>query len=436
MEITTPNFTKEMIKTHKILIPNMAVTQFRLIAAAMEGEGYCVEILDNCDREVSSLGLKYVHNDTCYPALLVIGQFIDALNSGKYDLDKTALLITQTGGGCRASNYIKLLRKALVKAGYGQIPVASLNFTNLEKESSLKLSLSLLRKILAGIYYGDLIATLRNQVKPYELCIGETEKMKEKWLNELCSMLRCEKNYSSRCMKKLFYKICADFASIPKNNKKKVKVGVVGEIYVKYSPLGNNKLEEFLESQDCEVNLPGLMGFIEYCVANQSITTQLYGGNRLVSFACELLITWMDSIGIVMSDALKKYGFSAPCSFRELMKKPNGIISLGAKMGEGWLLTAEMIELCECGYENIICAQPFGCLPNHIAGKGMINQIRFLHPNANITPIDYDPGATKVNQENRIKLMLAVAQEKLMADDCISELSDSSVISEEVNLNM
>lgn len=420
MESMTPNFTKDMIKTHKILVPNMAITQFELISAVFGGAGYNFEILNNCGSNVAKLGLKYVHNDTCYPAILVIGQFIDALNSGKYDLNKTALLITQTGGGCRASNYIKLLRKALVKAGYGNIPVASLNFTSLEKESSLSLPLPILRKIVAAICYGDLLASLKNQVAPYEVNKGEAEKTKVKWINTIGAWLKSGKNYSAHKMKKLFDGICADFAKIAKTGEKKIKVGVVGEIYVKYSPLGNNNLEEFLNSEGCEVNLPGLMGFIQYCIANQSITTELYGGNKLVSFLAEVLLTWLDSIEKAMSNSLKKYGFYAPCSFRSLMKKPEGIISLGAKMGEGWLLTAEMIELCEGGYENIVCAQPFGCLPNHIVGKGMINQIRLLHPGANITPIDYDPSATRVNQENRIKLMLAVAKERLLKEEAES----------------
>ena len=387
MEYMTPNFTKDMVKTHKILIPNMAVTQFRLMQAALASEGYQTEVLGNCGSEVAQLGLKYVHNDTCYPALLVIGQFLDALNSGKYDLEHTALLITQTGGGCRASNYIKLLRKALVKAGYGNIPVASLNFSGLEKGSGLPLTLPLLRKVIASIFYGDMLVALRSQTYPYEDRRGDADAMTEKWISTIQGWIRGDKNYSAHDMKKRFYDIAADYATIPITRVPKVKVGVVGEIYVKYSPLGNNDLEKFLESQDCEVNLPGLMGFVEYCVAN--------------------------GIGCASYDAMRKYGFYAPGSFRELMKKPEGIISLGAKMGEGWLLTAEMIELVEGGYGNIVCAQPFGCLPNHIVGKGMINKIRALHPDANITPVDYDPSATRVNQENRIKLMLAVAREKL-----------------------
>ena len=413
MEQTYPRFTPDMKKTHKILIPNMAPVQFRILAASMENHGYQVELLGNCGERVAELGLKYVHNDTCYPALLVIGQFLDALDSGKYDLDHTALIITQTGGGCRASNYIFLLRKALEKAGYGNIPVLSLNFSGLEKDSSMPMDLKFMRQALAAIYYGDLLMTLRAQTQPYELEAGAAERLQNKWLDILCDEVRHDKGYSGREMKAVMPKIAAEFAAIPVRRVPKVKVGVVGEIYVKYSPLGNNELEKFLASQDCEVNLPGLMGFVEYCVANMTLDVELYGGSKVKAMATDKLLDWMDSIGCAMNDAMRKSGFYAPGSFRELMEKPKGIISLGAKMGEGWLLTAEMIELVEGGYENIVCAQPFGCLPNHIVGKGMINQIRARYPQANITPVDYDPSATRVNQENRIKLMLAVAKERL-----------------------
>ena len=387
----------------------------RLMQAALASEGYQTEVLGNCGSEVAQLGLKYVHNDTCYPALLVIGQFLDALNSGKYDLDHTALLITQTGGGCRASNYIKLLRKALVKAGYGNIPVASLNFSGLEKGSGLPLTVPLLRKVIASIFYGDMLVALRSQTHAYENHRGDADAMTEKWISTIQGWIRDDKNYSAHDMKRRFYDIAADYATIPITRVPKVKVGVVGEIYVKYSPLGNNDLEKFLESQDCEVNLPGLMGFVEYCVANYKLDIDLYGGNKLVAGGADAFLSWLDGIGCASYDAMRKYGFYAPGSFRELMKKPEGIISLGAKMGEGWLLTAEMIELVQGGYGNIVCAQPFGCLPNHIVGKGMVNKIRAMYPSANITPIDYDPSATKVNQENRIKLMLAVAKERLNA---------------------
>lgn len=413
MEYNYPKFTKEMKKTHTILIPNMAILQFRILKAALEKDGYNVEILDNCGSQVAQLGLKYVHNDTCYPALLVIGQFLDALNSGKYDLDHTALLITQTGGGCRASNYIHLLRKALVKAGYPQIPVASLNFSGLEKDSGFKLTLTLARKAIASVFYGDLIMTLRNQCKPYETNPGETQAMTEKWIGICQSWMKTDRNFSARDMKKQFPAICRDFAAIPLHRVPKVKVGIVGEIYVKYSPLGNNDLEKFLESEDCEVNMPGLMGFIQYCIFNMGEDIVLYGGKRMTKRVTDLLLNWLDGIEGAACKALSDNGFHAPARFSVLKTLPDGIIGMGTKMGEGWLLTAEMIELTESGYENIVCAQPFGCLPNHVAGKGMVNRLRALHPAANITPIDYDPSATRVNQENRIKLMLAVARERL-----------------------
>ena len=408
-----PKFTPEMKKTHKILIPNMAPVQFRILAAAMEQEGYTCELLENCGSQVSELGLKYVHNDTCYPALLVIGQFLDALNSGKYDLDHTALIITQTGGGCRASNYIHLLRKALVKAGYGQVPVVSLNFSGLEKDSGFPMTLALMRKLLAVIYYGDLLVTLKAQTEPYEMQKGAALDCQERWLDVICGWLRKDRGYSSREVKAAMPKIAADFAAIPVRRTPKVKVGVVGEIYVKYSPLGNNDLEKFLASQDCEVNLPGLMGFVQYCAYNPSETARLYGGTFLEKHVSGLVLKYIESMERVLIKVLKDNGFHAPLPFRELVKLTDGVISTGDKMGEGWLLSAEMIELVRAGYENIVCAQPFGCLPNHICGKGMINKIRELYPQANITPIDYDPSATRVNQENRIKLMLAVGRERL-----------------------
>ena len=413
MEMHYPVFTEDMKKTHTILIPNMAPVQFRILAAAMEHKGYKVELLGNCGSQVSELGLKYVHNDTCYPALLVIGQFLDALQSGKYDLDHTALIITQTGGGCRASNYIFLLRKALEKAGHGNIPVLSLNFSGLEKGNSLPMDLTFIRMALAAIYYGDLLVTLKAQTAPYEIHPGDAAALQEKWLDTICGWVHEGKGFSQQEMKATMPKIAAEFAAIPVHRVPKVKVGVVGEIYVKYSPLGNNDLENFLATQDCEVNLPGLMGFVQYCAYNPSETARLYGGSFLEKHISDLILGYIAQMEKVIIHALKDNGYHAPLPFSELTELTEGLISKGDKMGEGWLLTAEMAELIRSGYENIICAQPFGCLPNHICGKGMINKLRELYPQANITPIDYDPSATRVNQENRIKLMLAVARERL-----------------------
>ena len=413
MEYNYPKFTPEMKKTHKILIPNMAVTQFRLLQYALQYEGYNCEVLGNCGSAVAQLGLKYVHNDTCYPALLVIGQFLDALNSGKYDLEHTALLITQTGGGCRASNYIHLLRKALVKAGYPQIPVASLNFSGLEKDSGFQMTLPLIRRALACVLYGDLLCALRNQTAPYENEPGAADRLVDLWVERLGRVLLAGKGFTAREMKHTFPLMAKEFAALPVTRVPKVKVGVVGEIYVKYSPLGNNDLQRFLESQGCEVNFPGLLGFLQYCIFNQGEDWVLYGGKHLMKLGSDRLLHWLDGIERAMLKAQTDVGFYAPGPFTELVEKPKGVISLGAKMGEGWLLTAEMIDLVQGGYSNIVCAQPFGCLPNHIVGKGMVNKIRALYPSANITPIDYDPSATRVNQENRIKLMLAVARERL-----------------------
>ena len=413
MEYNYPKFTPEMKKTHKILIPNMAVTQFRLLQYALQYEGYNCEVLGNCGSAVAQLGLKYVHNDTCYPALLVIGQFLDALNSGKYDLEHTALLITQTGGGCRASNYIHLLRKALVKAGYPQIPVASLNFSGLEKDSGFQMTLPLIRRALACVLYGDLLCALRNQTAPYENEPGAADRLVDLWVERLGRVLLAGKGFTAREMKHTFPLMAKEFAALPVTRVPKVKVGVVGEIYVKYSPLGNNDLQRFLESQGCEVNFPGLLGFLQYCIFNQGEDWVLYGGKHLMKLGSDRLLHWLDGIERAMLKAQTDVGFYAPGPFTGLVEKPKGVISLGAKMGEGWLLTAEMIELVQGGYSNIVCAQPFGCLPNHIVGKGMVNKIRALYPSANITPIDYDPSATRVNQENRIKLMLAVARERL-----------------------
>lgn len=409
-----PKFTKDMKRTHKLLIPNMAPIHFGLMLEVMRDYGYNAEVLQNNSAAVAQEGLKYVHNDTCYPALLVIGQFIDALKSGKYDLDHTALLITQTGGGCRASNYIHLLRKALVKAGFPQVPVASLNFSGLEKDSGFQLTLPLLRGIMASVFYGDAMMSLANQTRPYENIAGDADAMIAAWTRRLARQFDAKRGMSKRDMARNFSAMAADFATIPVTRTPKVKVGVVGEIYVKYSPLGNNELEKFLHEQDCEVNLPSLMGFVQYCVANTSETIRLYGGNPLVAAVADMLMKYLDTREQLLCNAISAQpDFHAPTRFLETMGMADGVIGYGNKMGEGWLLTAEMMELQSTGFENIVCAQPFGCLPNHICGKGMINKIRAIYPHANITPIDYDPGATRVNQENRIKLMLSVAKERL-----------------------
>ncbi len=404
-------FTKDMMD-YTILAPNMLDVHFSLFLNIFGQYGYKVELLKNDGRAVVDEGLKYVHNDTCYPALLVIGQLIDALNSGKYNPDKTALLITQSGGGCRASNYIHLLRKALKKAGYPQVPVISLNLSGLEKNSGFKIRLSMALKMLSGVIYADLITLLKNQVEPYEKNKGQSAELVQKWVDDISAELKKGRGYSFREIKKTLPKITKSFAEIPVNDVKKIKVGIVGEIYVKYSPLANNHLEEFLASQDCEVMVPGLLGFLNFKVDNRLEDIKLYGGNPFKKIAMQFAMWYLSKVEKNLNDAAAAYGnFVVPEPYAHIKEKCTKIIGAGCKMGEGWLLTAEMMELIESGYGNIVCAQPFGCLPNHIVGKGMIRNLKEMYPHSNIVPIDYDPGATRVNQENRIKLMLAIAKE-------------------------
>ena len=406
-----PKFTPEMKKTHKILIPNMAPVQFRILAAVMRQAGYTCELLENCGSQVSELGLKYVHNDTCYPALLVIGQFLDALGSGKYDLDHTALIITQTGGGCRASNYIHMLRKALEKADLAFVPVISVNLSGLEKNPGFSLTLPFIRKALYAVFYGDLLMNVSNQVRPYEVNPGDTDRAIRVCMDFLLDDMGRGKGMSYKSMIANFDRIIDRFQAIPVAGEPKVRVGVVGEIYVKYSPLGNNNLEQFLLSEGAEPVVPGLTDFVIFKIYNRDVDVDIYGGRWIKQKFCQIFASYIKKYQRAMIDALNRSGrFRAPGDFDELHHYIKGYLGDGNKMGEGWLLTAEMLELIHTGVPNIVCTQPFGCLPNHIVGKGMIRKLKDDYPNSNIVAIDYDPGATKINQENRIKLMLANAR--------------------------
>ncbi|MGN0625873.1 MAG: 2-hydroxyglutaryl-CoA dehydratase [Oscillospiraceae bacterium] len=421
-EMERVEFTREMKNDYTILVPNMLPVHFGFLLKVFEEYGYKLEILQNGGQAVVDAGLKYVHNDTCYPALLVIGQFMDALQSGKYDLHKTALLITQTGGGCRASNYIHLLRKALKKAGLDYMPVISLNLSGLEKNSGFQLTLPLLRKALAVLAYGDLLMLLHNQTMPYETVPGSSQKLLDRWVDRLTKQLSTGKGLNLKEVRENLNAISDEYAALPITLRCVTKVGVVGEIYVKYSPLGNNNLEEFLHGQDCEVMVPGVIGFMLFKVDNRLEDIKLYGGSRAKYTVIDLLMQYLTRIEAAVIEAAKRHSrFVAPSAYQKVKKMVEPMIGYGCKMGEGWLLTAEMVELVESGYQNIVCAQPFGCLPNHIVGKGMIRKIKSLYPQANIVPIDYDSGATRVNQENRIKLMLAVARENLTAQEKAEE---------------
>ena len=403
-------FTKEMKEEYTILMPQMLPIHFGMFRKLLELEGYHVDQLNNDGRSVVDEGLKYVHNDTCYPALLVIGQFMDAIKHGGYDPHKVALFITQTGGGCRASNYIHLLRKALAKAGMDYIPVISVSF-GLEKNPGFSLSVDLIRKLVYGMMYGDLIMWVSNQVRPYEVEAGAADAMVDRWTQQLVDRFQAGKGMSRKQMRRIFDEICADFATIPVTGEQKVRVGIVGEIYVKFSSLGNNHLEQFLLSEGVEPVVPGLTDFMIFKIYNRVADVDLYGGKLIKKAACRAFMSYIQSCQKDMIQALERSGrFRAPGTFQDLHRMIQGYLGDGNKMGEGWLLTAEMLELIHTGTPNIVCTQPFGCLPNHIVGKGMIRKLKDDYPMSNIVAIDYDPGATRINQENRIKLMLANAK--------------------------
>ena len=404
-------FTQEMKQEYTLLMPQMLPVHFGMMRKMLECEGYKVDMLTTNHRGIVDEGLKYVHNDTCYPALLVIGQLMDAVKNGGYDPHKVALLITQTGGGCRASNYIHLLRKALEKADMAYIPVVSVNFSGLEKNPGFAVKPRLLIKLVYAMLYGDIIMNVANQVRPYEVNPGQTDRTVELWSGRLVEGFQQGKGTSRIQMRHIFDEICADFAAIPVAGESKIRVGVVGEIYVKFAPLGNNNLEQFLLSEGAEPVVPGLIDFILYCIYSRIVDVDLYGGSKLVKLVAGALLKYVEGCQKDMIASLERSGrFRAPGTFEELHEMVEGYLGQGNKMGEGWLLTAEMLELIHSGTPNIVCTQPFGCLPNHIVGKGMIRKLKDEYPYSNIVAIDYDPGATKINQENRIKLMLANAR--------------------------
>lgn len=400
-------FTKEMKKNYTILVPNMLPIHFKVLDKMLKDNGFNIEFLEDDVDEIIDEGLRNANNDICYPAMIVIGQFISALKSGKYDLDKTAVLMTQTGGGCRASNYIHLIRKALENSGFQDVPAIGLSVSGIEKHPGLKFGLTLIVKAFYGVLYSDLIMYLYNKVKPYEINKNEADMVLEKeinYLNNSLGIFNCFK------VNKISKHIVQSFNNISINKTDKIKVGIVGEIYMKYSRMGNNHLEEFLIKENAEVVQSGLLDFINYCLINAIIDNKLYNKSKvkaiLSKFAYKFILRQQNKI----NNSIKRYSsFDAPESFENVRKMADEYIGYGVKMGEGWLLVSNMIELIHQGANNIICAEPFGCLPNHIVGRGAIRKIMDKHPNANIVVIDYDPSQSKINQENRIKLMLSNA---------------------------
>ena len=406
-------FTKEMKKNYTILCPQMSPIHFDLIEPAVRSCGYNLEVLQNSDRTAIDTGLKYVNNDACYPSLIVVGQIMDALLSGKYDLEHTAVIMSQTGGGCRASNYIGFIRRALERAGMPQIPVISLNANGMETNPGFKITLPLLTKAMQAIVYGDLFMRVLYATRPYEAKAGSANALHEKW-KAICIKSLQKHSLSMAEFNRNIRGIIHDFDELPRRDVQKPRVGIVGEILVKFSPLANNHVVELLEAEGAEAVMPDLLDFLLYCFYNSNFKADNLGGKRSTAHLCNMGISLLEYFRRTCRRELERSThFLPPARIQDLASMAKHYVSLGNQTGEGWFLTGEMLELIHSGTTNIICTQPFGCLPNHIVGKGVIKELRASHPEANIIAVDYDPGASEVNQLNRIKLMLSTAQKNL-----------------------
>ena len=406
-------FTKEMKKNYTILCPQMSPIHFDLIEPAVRSCGYNLEVLQNSDRTAIDTGLKYVNNDACYPSLIVVGQIMDALLSGKYDLEHTAVIMSQTGGGCRASNYIGFIRRALKRAGMPQIPVISLNANGMETNPGFKITLPLLTKAMQAVVYGDLFMRVLYATRPYEAKAGSANALHEKW-KAICIKSLQKHSLSMAEFNRNIRGIIHDFDELPRRDVQKPRVGIVGEILVKFSPLANNHVVELLEAEGAEAVMPDLLDFLLYCFYNSNFKADNLGGKRSTAHLCNMGISLLEYFRRTCRRELERSThFLPPARIQDLASMAKHYVSLGNQTGEGWFLTGEMLELIHSGTTNIICTQPFGCLPNHIVGKGVIKGLRASHPEANIIAVDYDPGASEVNQLNRIKLMLSTAQKNL-----------------------
>ena len=409
-------FTKEMRKTYTILCPQMSPIHFSILQAAFNASGYHLEVLPNDNKEAVDVGLKYVNNDACYPSLMVVGQVMQALLSGKYDLNRVAIIMSQTGGGCRASNYIAFIRRALEKAGMSQIPVISVNLSGLESNPGFKLTPKLIQRVAYGGVFGDILMKCVYRMRPYEAKKGSVNRLHRKW-EKRCIQFISDKKITHKKFKWMCRKMIQEFDQIPITDEKKPRVGIVGEILVKFLPAANNYLAELLESEGAEAVVPDLIDFLAYCFYNQNFKVKYLGSKKSVAVTANMGIKALDWIRSAANQAFRESKhFEPSADIRDLARMARPIVSTGNQTGEGWFLTGEMLELIHNDAPNIVCTQPFACLPNHIVGKGVIKQIRKQYPQANIVAIDYDPGASEVNQLNRIKLMLSTAQKNLKKD--------------------
>lgn len=404
-------FTREMQTDYTILCPQMAPLHFRFVETVFKSEGYQVKLLENVSRETIEEGLKYVNNDGCFPAIIVIGQLLEALQSGAYDLNKTAVAISQTGGGCRATNYFGLLRKALHEAGFENIPVISANLYGNESNSGFKITTSLLKKAITAVVYGDLLMRVLHRVRPYEIIPGSANLLFDRWIDRCSEQLL---SGDSRAFERNIYGIVEEFSQLEITRQNKPRVGVVGEILVKYHPAANNNIVGVLEESGAEAVVPDMLDFFLYSAYDSVFLGRHLTGSRKQYWLGRFIIYYLEKQRRLVKRILENSTrFEPPHSIYHKAELAKEMISLGHHCGEGWLLTAEMIDLIQTGVPNIVCVQPFACLPNHVCGKAMIKPLKEKYPQANITAIDYDPGASEVNQINRIKLMLSVAFKNL-----------------------
>ncbi|MBQ3427440.1 MAG: 2-hydroxyacyl-CoA dehydratase [Clostridia bacterium] len=423
--ISRVKFTEEERKNHTIIFPQMSPTHFGLFEAVFRSCGYNAMVLEHATPEDVEAGLKSVNNDACYPSIMVTGQLVNAFISGRCDPDKTSIMITQTGGGCRATNYIAFLRKALKEAGYGQVPVISLNVSGLEGNPGFKITPRLVDGLLKACTWGDLLLSCTQRIRPYEIHEGETNEVYNRWQRRLYNDI-LHHNKSKLKLKKVIDEIVADFDAIPIDETvKKPRVGVVGEILVKFQPDANNDVVGVIESEGGEAVMPGLADFMLYCLYNNNFKRDNLGMKASTARLCNLAIWGMETYrkhAVKVMKANPKFASRAPGHIAEIAEGAKSVLQLGHCTGEGWFLTGEMIELITTGVPNIVCVQPFACLPNHVTGKGMIKELRRQYPQSNIVAIDYDPGASEVNQLNRIKLMMAVAFEQIKKENEKSDL--------------
>jgi predicted nucleotide-binding protein (sugar kinase/HSP70/actin superfamily) len=403
-------FTAEMRPKHTLLAPQMSPVHFRFIEPVFASWGYRVKVLEQATRADIEAGLKFVNNDACYPSIIVVGQLVNALQSGDYDMDNTSVVISQTGGGCRATNYVAMLRLALKQAGLSHVPVIALSVNGIEKNSGFKLTLGMANKALKALVLGDVLTTVLLHTRPYELVPGSANRLYYQWLDRLTQDLAYKKGFSYR---RAVQQVVSDFTALPKADiPRKPRVGLVGEILVKYHPDANNHAIEVIEAEGCEAVLPGLLDFFLYSFSNVRWQYEHLGRRPLAALISAISIKIMELYRRPANRTLARDGYFTSATIDHMLEKTEPILSGGNICGEGWFLTAEMLELIESGVPNIICAQPFACLPNHVTGKGMIKELRRRYPQANIVPIDYDPGASEVNQLNRIKLMISSALRK------------------------